>query len=218
MQWLIRSVLVAALISCAHAGDWNAQKDFPGVDGDVQIRRAIERAERAYRKGNYKQAMWLYETRLVVIGDKFAQYMVGYMYANGEGIERNPETAAAWFLLAAERGHPELVKNSEAALSALSAESRERVRRQAESLRAEIGDQELLRRLLLEDKESMRQQTGSRSERCNQNGRITLPDGDNITGAIPVAHFCEMMKERIAARESYLEQYTVHGDIGDSEG
>lgn len=211
-------MLVAALISCAHAGDWNAQKDFPGVDGDPMIRRAVERAERAYKKGDYKQAMWLYETRLVTIGDKFAQYMVGYMHANGEGTERNPETAAAWFLLAAERGHPELVENSQAALRALSPELRDRARRQAEALREDLGDQTVVARLLLTDKEALRVQTGSRSEKCNQNGRITLPDGDNITGRIPVAHYCEIMKERIAGREAYLEQYTVHGDLDDSEG
>ena len=39
-------------------------------------------------------------------GDVEAQYMIGWMYLNGEGIGQDNEQAAIWFERAAENGHP----------------------------------------------------------------------------------------------------------------
>ncbi|MEO0616290.1 MAG: SEL1-like repeat protein [Pseudomonadota bacterium] len=213
MQWIIRVTAVGMLCSGACAGDWEVQKEFPGVDNDRTISRSIERAERAYKDRNFKQARWLYETRLSPVGDKFAQYMIGYMYANGEGTQQNPELAAAWFLLAAERGNPDLLAISNEALEALTPEARGRARAKAEALRAEHGDQQLLRRLLREDKDSMRVQTGSRSERCNQNSVVRMSSVDQTQESISVEGYCRFIRSRIEKRQTYLDQYTVHGDV-----
>lgn len=218
MQWMVRVLALLVMSSTAHAGDWQAQQEFPGIEADQGVMRAVKQAEAAYDKGDFKRALWLYEKRLVSVGDKFAQYTVGYMHAMGEGTARDPEAAAAWFLLAAERGHPKLVANSQQALEALSPAARDRAREQAEELRAEYGDQQLLTRLLRADKQKMREQTGSRSGTCNQPGRITLTGDEAKSQSISVKHFCEVMKARIAAREAYLEQYTVHGDLDASTG
>ena len=218
MQCLVRVTALLLLSLSAHAGDWQTQQKFPGIDADEGVMRAVKQAEAAYEEGDFKRALWLYEKRLVSVGDKFAQYTVGYMHAMGEGTARDPEVAAAWFLLAAERGHPQLVANSQQALKALSPEARDRARQQAEKLRDEYGDQQLLTRLLRAAKQKMREQTGSRSGTCNQPGRITLTGDEAKAQTISVKHFCEVMKARIEEREAYLEQYTVHGDLAASSG
>ena len=213
---MIRVILIAAALSVSAgsiAGDWQAQREFPGIDEDETVKIAVNEAEQAYARGDFERALWLYERELVPKGDKFAQYTIGYMHANGEGTARDVEAAAAWFLLAAERGHPQLVENSRKALAALSPEARVRARRQAENLRAEYGDQQLLTRLLRRDKDKLREQTGSRSGTCNQPGRITITSDEMKSQTISVKHFCEVMKARIEAREAYLEQYTIHGDL-----
>ena len=211
--WFLSILLLTAFAGGAHAGDWQAQREFPGMDTDATVAIAVKKAERAYAKRDYENAMWHYRTTLVPVGDKFAQYMVGYMYANGEGVERDPEAAAAWFLLAAERGQPQLVEISQQAIAALSPEAQVRARLEAERLRAEYGDQQLLVRLLRTDQSRLREQTGSRSGNCDQPGRVTLSTEDQQSQSISMQHFCEVMQARIDTRKAYLEQYTVHGDL-----
>lgn len=57
----------------------------------------------AYDSGDYKTALaeW---TPLAERGDADAQYGIGYMYAEGEGVLENDRTAAKWLTLAAEQG------------------------------------------------------------------------------------------------------------------
>ena len=174
--WFLSILLLTALAGGAHAGDWQAQRDFPGMDTDATVAIAVKKAERAYAK-------------------------------------RDPEAAAAWFLLAAERGQPQLVEISQRAITALSPEAQVRARLEAERLRAEYGDQQLLVRLLRTDQSRFREQTGSRSGNCDQPGRVTLSTEDQQSQSISMQHFCEVMQARIATRKAYLEQYTVHGDL-----
>jgi TPR repeat protein len=54
---------------------------------------------------------------LVFIGsslyaDKPSQLSIGFLYLNGEGVEKDPVTALAWFELASERGYPMYVATS----------------------------------------------------------------------------------------------------------
>ena len=49
----------------------------------------------------------IYRNDLAPIGDKYAQYMLGYMSLSGLGVEQDPVLASAWYRLAAERGEPE---------------------------------------------------------------------------------------------------------------
>ena len=44
-------------------------------------------------------------------GDVSAQYNLGLMYQNGQGIPQNDQKAAKWFKLAAEQGHVQAQTN-----------------------------------------------------------------------------------------------------------
>lgn len=138
-KFLATAVLLFAS-TCAGAAGSDAQLNFPGIDADNTVINAVKKAERAYAEGDFKEAMWQYRTRVAPIGDKFAQHTIGYMYAAGEGVSQDPVTAAAWFLVAAERGHEQLVEVSQNALRELSEPQRERAREIAEELREELGD------------------------------------------------------------------------------
>lgn len=66
----------------------------------------IDAALRAARVGSgAASAGWL--TPLAEQGNTAAQYALGLIYANGEGVEPDYARAARWFEQAARRGHPE---------------------------------------------------------------------------------------------------------------
>ena len=52
----------------------------------------------------YERAFMIYEKELAPLGDKYAQYMVGYMYLNAQSVLQDKISALAWFRIAAERG------------------------------------------------------------------------------------------------------------------
>jgi hypothetical protein len=64
-----------------------------------------EDAISAYSKGDYATAATLWR-QLADQGDVTAQYRVGIMYNNGEGVPQSYAEAARWFRLAAEQGDP----------------------------------------------------------------------------------------------------------------
>lgn len=72
-----------------------------------------EKVATLYDAGDFERAFFIYRNELAPIGDKYAQYMVGYMYLTGVGIDEDPVRASAWYRLAAERGTPEFVAASD---------------------------------------------------------------------------------------------------------
>lgn len=89
---VVRSAIHVALIFSFVAGAAAAQD--------------IDAALRAARVGSgAASAAWL--TPLAEQGNTAAQYTLGLIYANGEGVEPDYAKAARWFEQAARRGHPE---------------------------------------------------------------------------------------------------------------
>ena len=68
-----------------------------------------EKANELFDDSEYKRAYFIYLTDLAPIGDKYAQYMVGFMTLHGLGVAEDPVTASAWYRLAAERKTPEFI-------------------------------------------------------------------------------------------------------------
>lgn len=64
----------------------------------------------AYHRGDHAAAMEIWRP-LAERGDASAQYMVGYLYANGEGVVANRRTAAKWYRRAADQGDPDAQLN-----------------------------------------------------------------------------------------------------------
>jgi TPR repeat protein len=63
---------------------------------------SIEDAKKAYDGGDYRKAIRIYKP-LAEQGDAEAQYALGYMYRNGEGVPKDYVKAYMWFTLAIAR-------------------------------------------------------------------------------------------------------------------
>lgn len=65
----------------------------------------LERGNMFFRQGDYDAAVGNF--RLAAHwADKLAQFNLGMMYVNGDGVERDPLRGWAWIKLSAERGYP----------------------------------------------------------------------------------------------------------------
>jgi hypothetical protein len=82
-----------------------AADDFPGSKPDRRILKTQEKVDELFDKGDYERAYFIYREELVPLGDKYAQYMVGYMNIVGKGVQRDYIAGSAWYRLAAERDH-----------------------------------------------------------------------------------------------------------------
>lgn len=94
--------------------------DNGGANFTSHTVRIQAKAESLYLQGHWQRARFIFEHELAPIGDKYAQYMVGYMYLNGQGVSRDPVMASAWYRVAAERGVPEFAAVRDQLLDSLS--------------------------------------------------------------------------------------------------
>ena len=89
-------VVFSLLLSpTAFAQAGGSQLGFPGEPMSERRLKTAKKAEAAFEAGDYKDAFWYYSTELAPIGDKYAQYMVGYMTARGLGTQADPIRSAA---------------------------------------------------------------------------------------------------------------------------
>lgn len=100
---LIIQLAIAAMFMVASVGPVAAD-DFPGDKPDRRVLKTQEKVDELFEKGDYERAYFIYREELVPLGDKYAQYMVGYMNIVGKGVPRDYIAGSAWYRLAAERG------------------------------------------------------------------------------------------------------------------
>lgn len=185
-------------------------KPFPGVSADQRTLETQKRVDELYDAGNYERAFFIYENELAPRGDKYAQYMVGYMYLHGEGVPQNSARALAWYRLSAERGDQVLVAARDDLARALSPEEIDRSNAIFLSLLKEIGDTTLIMKLVQRDMEILKQRTGSH-----------IP-GSHLTSPVKVIRpsgipedplFYRNVRRRLEARLNYLETKVEISDI-----
>lgn len=101
-------VVFGALLAACGAFAQESSTQGAGVV-NAKTRSVQAKAEELYDRGEYKRAHFIYQKELAPIGDKYAQYMLGWMYAEGQWVDEDLVIASAWYRLAAERGSPEFV-------------------------------------------------------------------------------------------------------------
>lgn len=123
----------------------------------------VERGNRFYRQGDYDAAVGNF--RLAAYwADKLAQFNLGLMYVNGQGVERDPLRGWAWIKLSAERGYPTNVAVAEDIWAQLTDEHREVARTiLEEELEPEYGDEVAVRRTANDMKRRLKRTTGGGS-------------------------------------------------------
>ncbi len=115
-----------------------------------------EKAETLYAKGDYRRAHFIYKSELASVGDKYAQYMTGYMYLTGAGVDADPARAAAWYRLAAERGKPEYVAVRDELFASLDAGARDRALAHYDEIKREYSDVAVAFRSVIESAAKLR--------------------------------------------------------------
>ena len=213
----LAAMLFAPAATAAAQVEMDAQLNFPSGIGEVgeppkkNIIRSQRKAEKAYSEGRYRDAFWYYRKDLAPVGDKYAQYMVGYMMENGLGTDVDKEGAAAWYLLAAERGHEEIVKVSLDYQSAMSPGELADVKARTASLKDQMGDRALIERLIRRDVDRLNNMTGSRTGRCGMPARVYRPS--DARGSVSQEVYCQELKARIEMRMQYLGGYVELGEL-----
>ena len=202
------TVLCAAALALS-AVPAAAQERFPGSAPSSRTAKIQQKAERAYEEGDYERAFRIWRKDLVEIVDKYAQYMVGYMYLNGLGIERDAAQAYAWYRLAAERGHDLLVEALEDLEARLTPDELAAGTSEHERLAAKYGDRKLVRRLIRLDELRLKKRTGRVGASVGAPMTVVTRDGRSVDAT----RYYGAIEERLERRYAYLEGYVEFGEL-----
>lgn len=127
----------------------------PGVP-DPRILSLHAKVDDLFRDGDVSRAYFIYRNELVPLGDKYAQYMVGYMHLTGLAVKQDKVVASAWYRLAAERGTPEFIQLRDQLLFELNEEERSRSDEIYQGLRHEYNDLVVLLASIKQLKQALR--------------------------------------------------------------
>jgi len=200
----IRLALIAGLLAallCANAQS-QTYKPFPGQTMNKRTLDTQERVEALYVAGDFDRALLIYEKELAPLGDKYAQYMVGYMHLNAHGVSRDKITALAWYRIAAERGEAVLQQARDELIETMTTAEVTVSNGMFLDLWQSIGDTRLIMELIREDMNILQTRTGSRIRGATTSGPALIyrPSGE----LLPPNYYRDV-RVRLAARLNYLE-------------
>jgi len=133
-----------------------------------------DKVDALFDAGDFERAFFIYRNELAPLGDKYAQYMVGYMYLTGMGIDEDQILASAWYRLAAERRTPEFVAVRNQLLRNMGDDDIRRSDSEYLKLRVEYSD---LVVLLTSVKRNLREVEGKTGTRIQgENNAMTILD------------------------------------------
>jgi len=162
-------LVLAMLLSGTAVAQW---AELPTSGADSRILRTQSKVESLYKRGDYERAHFIYSKELSRQGDKYAQYMTGYMYLMGQGVAEDPVRASAWYRLAAERRVPEFIAVRDHLMSMLNEEQRTRSDKLYVQLRNEYSDLVIVMGLLAQDLDRL--DIGTTGSRLGSNNRTVV--------------------------------------------
>ena len=184
---------------------------FPAAEIDQRTLRTRERVENLFVSGNFDRAYFIYRKDLAPLGDKYAQYMVGYMHFTGTGVPEDHAVALAWYRLAAERYEPSISQARDKLQASLSATQVATADSLFVKLKAEIGDQVLIYRLVQDDLELLR------DRRLISMKRSPAVIIHRRYGHISGAHYYQIIQNRLEGRLTYLKRRVDIVDVDSAE-
>lgn len=152
-------LLMALLLSFANA------QQTSGLTAGVSDARTLKvqrKVDQLFERGDYDRAYFIYRNQLAPLGDKYAQYMVGFMHLTGKGVAEDAVAASAWYRLAAERRTPQFVAVRDMLLEDMSAEQRQQSDRLFVEIRRDYSDLVILLNSIKRNVREARPTTGSR--------------------------------------------------------
>ena len=207
-----RLVSIVAVAFCMAAPGVFAQSSgpFPGSAVDSKTMKIQARVEELFEAGEYERALIIYKNDLAPIGDKYAQYMVGYMYLTGTGVAEDPVLASAWYRLAAERSYKEFLNERDNILKAFSDVDLLRSDALYLQLRREYSDVALILDLVKKDLDAITARTGSRLS--GSGGSVNIVDprtGSSVSGD----QFFGQVRRRVEARMKFMAKQLGMPDL-----
>jgi hypothetical protein len=208
----IRLALIAGLLAAFFCASVQAQnyKSFPGESADQRTLQTQKRVDELYAAGDHKRALFIYEHELAPRGDKYAQYMVGYMYLKNQGVPQDNARALAWYRLASERENEVLQQARDELAAQLTQAEIDESNRIFLNLLQSIGDTRLLMNLIQRDMITLNNRTGThiRGSSAGGTSQIVTPDG-----RLEDPNFYRNIRLRLEARLNYLETKVEISDI-----
>jgi hypothetical protein len=159
--------------------------------------------EDVFSSGDYPRALLIYEKELAPLGDKYAQYMVGFMYLNGKGVDENPAEALAWYRLAAERGEESFSKARDALRETLAPDEFKRSNERFAALWQRYGDRKLILDLISGDLAFLRRQ-GESANGLGVDRNTTVSIAAGYAGSETNESYYRRVRERLTERLQYL--------------
>ncbi|RZV38498.1 MAG: hypothetical protein EX272_02665 [Chromatiales bacterium] len=175
----IYSLLIAfALLAPGLAvAEW---AEYPTDNLNSRTAQIQAKVESLYRRGDYKRAHFIYSKELAPLGDKYAQYMTGYMYLMGQGVKEDKIRASAWYRIAAERKTPEFLAVRDQLLRAMTKEQLTASDALYLDLRRNFSDLVIVMGLIVDDLPHLEaKRTGSRLS--GGTGSVTVIDPNTGT-------------------------------------
>jgi len=202
--------LIALMI--ASAASSQSYPSFPGEETDKRTLRTQEQVDVIFESGDFDRAYRIYRKDLAPRGDKYAQYMVGYMHLKGAGVSEDPVAALAWYQIAAERGDPSVSTARDELKKTLSLAQIAAADVLFANLRNELSDRVLLLQLVKQDLNILRNSaSGGVSP-----GAANMTVFDRRYGVTSGTHYYQMIRNRLDRRMTYLkgqvEVVDVEGD------
>jgi len=194
-------VLVWSGIVAAQSAD-----SFPGVSTSAKTQSVQNKAEELFEKRNYDRAFFIYRNELVPLGDKYSQYMIGFMYLTGKGVEPDRVTATAWYRLAAERGTREFETVRDQLMASLTPEQMAECDRRFVELRKKHGDLAILMKAIRADFEALSSRTGTRLG--SDSSAVTVIQLWGIGRTESGSVYYGKIEDRLQARLDYISKYT----------
>ncbi len=191
-----------ALAALLGTGTASAIEFVPSVIADDGPEQA-QAAEQAFAAEDYSSAYQIYLEKLAPRGDKYAQYMIGYMHLNGLGQEPDKVRGTAWLMLAAERNQEQFVEIRDAALQQLNADQRTEAQEEYDNLSVTYGDCKVTRTMLQEERDLLAPVTGTRLTT-----NVALPVTRRLkSGAILRAEDRALIREVRKKRKAFLREH-----------
>jgi len=155
-------LFVAALMSVSATGFAQRSSELSADLPNSRTMAVQDKVERIFDAGEYERAFFIYRNELAPIGDKYAQYMVGFMYHTGLGVEEDSVSAAAWYQLAAERDTREFVVVRDRLLHVMDQDDADLSRVLYRELRLRYCDLAVLLSSIKRNMKELQERTGSR--------------------------------------------------------
>jgi hypothetical protein len=171
-----------------------------------------EKVDQLFDAGEYERAFFIYRNELAPLGDKYAQYMVGYMYQAGLGIDEDPVSAAAWYQLAAERGTREFVVVRDRYMHVMDPAAAAQSRDLYRELRLKYSDLAVLLSSIKRNVKDLQGRTGSRVR--SQSSPVTVIESRSSRFSSTGSDYYGNIREELEARVGLLKEI---GDFQDIE-